>query len=189
MTTSGLKPLVCILGTLGRLLPPLQGRWCILIWQDVAKVLQSSHSSELDGAKSELLMSLDGLLLAKPVPGHGIVREILVDQQEVHASRLGESNDYGVSSPLHKCIKAVHGAAHLGKQQLGMPPATTSVDLLQATLQELPAPRRLGLDLTVPAQAWSTARLTLLFREAALQPSETSLQAARVARHRLSLFW
>jgi len=75
------------------------------------------------------------------------------------------------------------------KHQLGMAPASASVDLLQATIQELPAPRRLGLDLKVPVQAWSTARLTLLFREAALQPSVTSLQAARVARHRLSLFW
>jgi len=75
------------------------------------------------------------------------------------------------------------------KQQLGIAPAPASIDLLQATPQELPAPRRLGLDLTIPAQGWSVARLSALCREAALQPSQTSFQAARVARHRLSLFW
>jgi len=75
------------------------------------------------------------------------------------------------------------------KQQLGIAPTPASVDLLQATPKELAAPRRLGLDLTIPAQAWSAARLMALFREASLQPSESSLQAARVARHRLSLFW
>ena len=73
------------------------------------------------------------------------------------------------------------------RQRLGK--AAPTVDLLEAPVLAIPAPKRLGLDLSLPAQSWSVARLAALFRDAAQQPSASSLQAARVARHRLSMFW
>ena len=75
------------------------------------------------------------------------------------------------------------------KQQLGIATSPSTVDLLGAAPQAIDAPKRLGLDLTIPDRSWSVARLESLFRDAAQLPSVSSLQAARVARHRLSQFW
>ena len=75
------------------------------------------------------------------------------------------------------------------KQRLNMVPAAAAVDLLADPPLAIPVPRTLGLDLTVPERSWSVARLESLFKEAALRPSQKSMDAARVARHRLSLFW
>ena len=75
------------------------------------------------------------------------------------------------------------------KERLGMAPEPAAVNLLEAAPLAIPVPKRLGLDLTVPDRSWSVARLEALFRDAAQFPSATSLQAARVARHRLSVFW
>ena len=75
------------------------------------------------------------------------------------------------------------------KQQLGLAVDPASVDLHGASPLAIPAPERLGLDLSIPDRSWSVARLEALFREAAQLPSAGSLQAARVARHRLSQFW
>jgi len=75
------------------------------------------------------------------------------------------------------------------KQRLGMAPVSAAVDLLEAPPLAIPVPRRLGLDLSLPDRSWSVARLEALFRDAAERPSANSLQAARVARHRLSVFW
>lgn len=75
------------------------------------------------------------------------------------------------------------------KQQLGMATPPSTVDLLGSAPQTIDAPKRLGLDLTIPDRSWSVARLEALFRDAEKLPSTISLQAARVARHRLSQFW
>ena len=75
------------------------------------------------------------------------------------------------------------------KQQLGIATPPSTVDLLGAAPQAIDVPKRLGLDLTVPDRSWSVARLEALFRDAEQLPSASSLQAARVARHRLSQFW
>ena len=102
-----------MLGTLVRLLPPAARA---MVRLHLARRSESApvHPIRRSGTvlNQNLLMSLDGLLLAKPVPGHEIVRGVLVDQQEVHVVPAWRSND-GVSSPRNKCIKAVHGAAHL----------------------------------------------------------------------------
>jgi len=75
------------------------------------------------------------------------------------------------------------------KQRLGFAQVPAGVDLLEAPSVTIPAPARVGLDLSLPAKAWSVARLAAIFRDAAQQPSVNSLQAARVARHRLAVFW
>ena len=75
------------------------------------------------------------------------------------------------------------------KQRLGIEPVISSVNLLEAPPLAIPVPRRLGIDLTIPDCSWSVARLEALFRHAAVSPSSSSLEAARVARHRLSQFW
>ena len=78
------------------------------------------------------------------------------------------------------------------RQQLsGSSPFFTSarVDLVEPRDSPVPVPKRVGLGRWQPVQPWSIARLTSLFREAAHQPSASTLQAARVARHRLSSFW
>ena len=75
------------------------------------------------------------------------------------------------------------------KQRLGLTGAPTAIDLVAPAALRFPAPLRVGLDLAMPEQPWSVARLAGLFRDAQAQPSLSSLQAARVARHRLSLFW
>ena len=68
-------------------------------------------------------------------------------------------------------------------------PASTQVDLVKPRAEMVPVPKRIGLNRLQLDQPWSIARLTRLFEEAAHQPSESTLQAARVARHRLSAFW
>ena len=75
------------------------------------------------------------------------------------------------------------------KQRLNMAPASASVDLLAAPPLAVTVPRTLGLDLTLPERSWSVARLEGLFKDAAQRPSQKSMDAARVARHRLSMFW
>ena len=73
----------------------------------------------------------------------------------------------------------------------GSSPLLTSarVDLVEPRDLPVPVPKRVGLDRWQLVQPWSIARLTSLFREATHQPSESTLLAARVARHRLSSFW
>ena len=75
------------------------------------------------------------------------------------------------------------------KKRLGMSPVTSSVNLLEASPLAIHVPKRLGIDLSIPDCSWSVARLEALFRHAAASPSSSSLEAARVARHRLSQFW
>ena len=75
------------------------------------------------------------------------------------------------------------------KQRLGMASVNSSVNLLEAPPLAIPVPKRLGIDLRVPDCSWSVTRLEALFRHAAESPSFSSLEAARVARHRLSQFW
>ena len=53
----------------------------------------------------------------------------------------------------------------------------------------VPVPKQIGLNSVELPQPWSVARLSALFREAAHQPSTSTLEAARIARHRLSCFW
>ena len=75
------------------------------------------------------------------------------------------------------------------KQRLGFIDQSFDVDLVAPAVVSMPAPARVGLNLAIPEQPWSVARLGGLFRDAKLHPSLDSFQAARVARHRLSLFW
>ena len=63
------------------------------------------------------------------------------------------------------------------------------IDLVAPGPVEIPPPARAGLQLDPVAAPWSVARLTDLLREAEHQPTVTPLQAARLARHRLSRFW
>ena len=63
------------------------------------------------------------------------------------------------------------------------------VDLVDPGDVQLPVPKRIGLASIELPQPWSVARLSALFQEAAHQPSASTLQAARIARHRLSCFW
>ena len=180
-----------MLGTLVRLLPPAARAMVRL------HLARRSESAPVHAMRrswtvlnQNLLMSLDGLLLAKPVPSREIVQGSSGESARSACSPgFARAMITAYSRRSWSMYSGLMGLRTWVKQQLGMAPASASVDLLQATLQELPAPRRLGLDLKVPAQAWSTARLTLLFREAALQPSVTSLQAARLARNSLSFFW
>ena len=63
------------------------------------------------------------------------------------------------------------------------------IDLVAPGPVEIPPPARVGLRLDPMAAPWSVARLMDLLREAEHQPTITTLQAARLARHRLSRFW
>jgi hypothetical protein len=75
------------------------------------------------------------------------------------------------------------------KQRLGLRNQSFALDLVAPAVVSFPPPTRLGLNLTIPEQPWSVARLVGLFHDAKIHPSLESLKAARVARHRLSLFW
>jgi len=77
------------------------------------------------------------------------------------------------------------------RQLSGSSPLLKSVrvNLVEPRELPVPVPKRVGLDRCKLVQPWSIARLSSLFREAALQPSESTLLAARVARHCLSSFW
>ena len=73
--------------------------------------------------------------------------------------------------------------------RLQTPLGSPRVDLVDPGDVQLPVPKRIGLASIELPQPWSVARLSALFREAAHQPSASTLQAARIARHRLSCFW
>ena len=66
---------------------------------------------------------------------------------------------------------------------------SAQVDLVEPLVLSVPVPKRVGLDRWQHVQPWSISRLTSLLHQAADQPSESSFQAARFARHRLSSFW
>ena len=75
------------------------------------------------------------------------------------------------------------------KQRLGLVSTESEISLVAAAPVQIPPPSNVGIPLTTPTKPWSVARLAGLFREAQHQPSEASLKAARLARHRLSQFW
>ena len=63
------------------------------------------------------------------------------------------------------------------------------IDLVTPARITIKPPARAGLDASVIPAPWSVARLQALFEALAHQPSTTSDQAARLARHQLSKFW
>ena len=63
------------------------------------------------------------------------------------------------------------------------------IDLVTPARVTLEPPARAGLEASVIPVPWSVARLQALFEALAHQPSKTSDQAARLARHQLSKFW
>ena len=63
------------------------------------------------------------------------------------------------------------------------------IDLVAPSRVPLTVPTRAGLEASVIPAPWSVARLQALFEALANQPSKTSDQAARLARHQLSKFW
>ena len=63
------------------------------------------------------------------------------------------------------------------------------MDLLTDQVGALELPDLAGLDLSSSVRPWSVARLERIMREAAVHPSSATLQAARQARHCLSVFW
>ena len=64
-----------------------------------------------------------------------------------------------------------------------------TLDLLTDQRGALELPAFAGIDLSGAIRPWSVARLELIMREAAVNPSAATLQAARQARHCLSVFW
>ena len=77
------------------------------------------------------------------------------------------------------------------RDQLAQSTASPSqgLDLLTGHPGALELPELAGIDLTGAVRPWSVARLELIMREAAVNPSPATLQAARQARHCLSVFW
>ena len=67
--------------------------------------------------------------------------------------------------------------------------APTRIDLVAPARVTLTPPSHAGLDASAIPAPWSVARLQALFEALAHQPSKTSDQAARLARHQLSKFW
>ena len=63
------------------------------------------------------------------------------------------------------------------------------IDLVTPDKITLIPPARAGLELSTIPAPWSVARLRALFEAFAHQPSRSSDQAARLARHQLSKFW
>ena len=63
------------------------------------------------------------------------------------------------------------------------------IDLGTPARVSLTPPAHAGLDASTIPAPWSVARLQALFEALAHQPSKTSDQAARLARHQLSKFW
>lgn len=63
------------------------------------------------------------------------------------------------------------------------------IDLVTPARVSLTPPAHAGLDASTIPAPWSVARLQALFEALAHQPSKTSDQAARLARHQLSKFW
>ena len=72
-------------------------------------------------------------------------------------------------------------------------PATASrsaaLDLLSESPDQISLPALAGIDLAASVRPWSVTRLESIMQEAALHPSALTLQAARQARHCLSVFW
>lgn len=63
------------------------------------------------------------------------------------------------------------------------------LDLLSGQVGQLILPDWAGIDLSGAVRPWSVTRLEAITREAELHPSPATLQAARQARHCLSMFW
>ena len=72
------------------------------------------------------------------------------------------------------------------------PPSQVSapaLDLLSGPTGHVELPALAGIDRGGAARPWSVARLEAILREAAVNPTSATLQAARQARHCLSVFW
>lgn len=65
----------------------------------------------------------------------------------------------------------------------------SGLDLLSGAAGQMVLPDLAGIDLAGAVRPWSVARLESITREAAVHPSPATLQAARQARHCLSVFW
>ena len=65
----------------------------------------------------------------------------------------------------------------------------TQVDLVSKVSPEIKLPETAGLEQCSIPQPWSVARVAELFSSAEISPSVSSIQAARIARYRLSCFW
>ena len=65
----------------------------------------------------------------------------------------------------------------------------SGLDLLSGAAGQMVLPDHAGIDLAGAVRPWSVARLESIIREAAVNPSPATLQAARQARHCLSVFW
>ena len=66
---------------------------------------------------------------------------------------------------------------------------SSGLDLLSGDSGQLELPDFAGIDLAGAVRPWSVARLEAIMREASVNPSAATLQAARQARHCLSVFW
>ena len=66
---------------------------------------------------------------------------------------------------------------------------SSGLDLLSGDSGQLERPDFAGIDLAGAVRPWSVARLEAIMREASVNPSAATLQAARQARHCLSVFW
>ena len=72
------------------------------------------------------------------------------------------------------------------------PPSEVSaptLDLLSGPTEQFQLPSLAGIDRSGVVRPWSVARLETIFRDASLNPTSATLQAARQARHCLSVFW
>ena len=66
---------------------------------------------------------------------------------------------------------------------------SSGLDLLSGDSGQLELPDFAGIDLAGAVRPWSVARLEAITREASVNPSAATMQAARQARHCLSVFW
>ena len=66
---------------------------------------------------------------------------------------------------------------------------SSGLDLLSGDSGQLELPDFAGIDLAGAVRPWSVARLEAIMREASVNPSAATLQAARQARHCLSVCW
>ena len=72
------------------------------------------------------------------------------------------------------------------------PPSEVSapaLDLLSGPTGHVELPAIAGIDHSGAVRPWSVARLEVIVRDASLNPTSATLQAARQARHCLSAFW
>ena len=79
--------------------------------------------------------------------------------------------------------------ARLGLSADAGRPGLEPINLVEEAPLQLELPEQAGIDLTLVQRPWSVARLTAIVRNAQRNPSASSLQAARQARHCLSSFW